>query len=43
MANCRTITAKLRAEAFSAETYGRFALMFPAEFWAGLMMAGAAI
>ena len=35
--------AKLQEEAFSAGTYGHFALLFPAEFWAGLMMAGSAI
>jgi hypothetical protein len=26
--------------AFNVDTFGRFALMFPAEWWAGAMMAG---
>lgn len=34
------IEASVRDAAFSVETFGRFALMFPAEFWAGLMIAG---
>lgn len=35
------IQANLQEEAFNDRTFGRFALMFPAEMWAGLMMAGA--
>lgn len=35
--------AKLQDEAFSVGTYGRFALVFPAEFWAGIMMAASMI
>lgn len=37
------IDARLSGEAFSAAIYGDFALRFPAEFWAMLMMCGAAI
>jgi hypothetical protein len=37
------VQAGLQAEAFNHETFGRFALMFPAELWAGAMMAGSAI
>lgn len=37
------VEARLSAEAFSAEIYGKFALQFPAELWAGLMLAGAAM
>ena len=37
------IDARLSGEAFSAEIYGDFALRVPAEFWAMLMMCGAAI
>lgn len=37
------IEARLQGDAFSADIYGNFALMFSAEFWAALMMAGAAI
>lgn len=32
--------AQLQEEAFNVDTFGRFALMFPAEFWAAAMMAG---
>lgn len=35
------IEARLRGEAFSAKMFGEFALQFPAEFWAFLMMASA--
>ena len=35
------IQANLQDDAFNERTFGRFALMFPAEMWAGLMMAGA--
>lgn len=31
------IEARLTAEAFSADIFGHFALMFPAEAWAGVM------
>lgn len=31
------IMAQLQAEAFNVDTFGRFALMFPAEAWAGVM------
>ena len=34
------IMAKVQVEAFSAQTFGQFALLFPAEFRAGAMMAG---
>lgn len=34
------IMARLQAEAFNVETFGRFALMFPAEAWAGVMASG---
>ncbi len=37
------IEARLQGEAFSADIYGDFALLFPAEFWAAGMMGGAAI
>ena len=37
------VQASLQEQAFNADTFGRFALLFPAEFWAGLMMAGSAI
>lgn len=37
------IEARLSGEAFSASIYGNFALVFPAEFWAMIMMCGAAI
>lgn len=33
------IEARLRGEAFSSSVFGDFALNFPAEFWAFLMMA----
>ena len=35
--------ARLSNEAFNVDLYGRFALQFPAEMWAGLMMGGAAM
>ena len=31
------IMAQMKEEAFNPDTFGRFALMFPAEFWAGWM------
>lgn len=31
------IEARLQADAFSAEVFGNFALLFPAEAWAGVM------
>lgn len=34
------IEAKAQGEAFNVETFGEFALLFPAEFWAAAMMAG---
>jgi hypothetical protein len=37
------IEARLQDEAFSAAIFGHFALSFRAEFWAGAMMAGAAL
>lgn len=37
------IEAVLSGEAFSAQVFGRFALMFKAEFWAGIMMAASAM
>lgn len=36
------IEARLQGEAFSAEVFGRFALQFPAEVWAGIMMGASA-
>lgn len=35
------IEARLRGQAFSTDVFGEFALQFPAEFWAMLMMASA--
>lgn len=32
--------AALRAEAFNVDTFGSFALHFPAEWWAGAMIVG---
>lgn len=37
------VEAVLSGEAFSAQVFGDFALMFKAEFWAGVMMAGSAM
>jgi hypothetical protein len=37
------INAKTYDQGFSAEIYGTFALQFPAEMWAAIMMAGSAI
>lgn len=37
------IEARLQGEAFSAQVFGSFALLFPAEFWAMLMMASATL
>lgn len=37
------IEARLSGEAFAQDIYGRFALLFPAEAWAFLFMAGSAI
>jgi len=37
------IEAVTSGEAFSARVFGDFALMFPAEMWAGIMMAGSAM
>ena len=37
------IEARLRGEAFSASVFGEFALRFPAEFWAGIMMCASAL
>ncbi len=37
------VQAALQDQAFSAQTFGRFALQFPAEFWAGAMMAGSLV
>jgi hypothetical protein len=34
------VKAALQAEAFNVDTFGRFALEFPAEFWAGSMIVG---
>lgn len=33
------IEANFQGEAFSADVFGDFALLFPAEMWAGIMMA----
>jgi hypothetical protein len=35
--------AQLSGDAFSAAVFGTFALQYPAEMWAGIMMAGSAI
>lgn len=35
--------ARLSDQAFNARIYGDFALLFPAELWAGAMMGGAAL
>lgn len=37
------IEAVTSGQAFSAQVFGRFALLFPAEMWAGTMMAGSAM
>ena len=37
------VEAVLRGDAFSADVFGRFALRFQAEFWAGIMMAASAL
>lgn len=37
------IEATLQGEAFSAQVFGEFALRYPAELWAGTMMAGSAM
>lgn len=37
------VEARLQNEAFNVEIYGRFALQFPAEFWAAAMMGGSAM
>jgi hypothetical protein len=37
------LLARAQPEAFSVETFGRFALMFKAEVWAAAMMAGSII
>jgi len=37
------LEAVLSGEAFSADVFGRFALQFKAEFWAGIMMAASAM
>ena len=37
------VQAALQTQAFSVQTFGRFALQFPAEFWAGAMMAGSLV
>lgn len=34
------VQATLQHDAFNVATFGEFALQFPAEFWAGLMMGG---
>jgi hypothetical protein len=34
------VQAALQDGAFNVDTFGRFALQFPAEFWAGSMMVG---
>ena len=36
------IEARLQGEAFSAAVFGEFALKFPAEMWAGVMMGASA-
>lgn len=37
------LEARLSSEAFNEALYGKFALQFPAEIWAALMMGGAAM
>ena len=37
------IEARLRGDAFSASVFGKFALQFPAEMWAGVMMGASAL
>lgn len=37
------IEARLQGEAFSAAVFGEFALRFPAEMWAGVMMGASAM
>jgi hypothetical protein len=37
------VEARLQGEAFSAQVFGDFALRFPAEFWAMLMMASSTL
>lgn len=37
------IEARLQGEAFQAAVFGRFALQFPAEIWAGVMMGASAL
>lgn len=37
------IEARMQGEAFSAAVFGDFAVMFPAEMWAGVMMGASAL
>ena len=37
------IEARLQGDAFSASVFGEFALRFPAEMWAGVMMGASAL
>lgn len=37
------IEARLQGEAFAPEVFGSFALQFPAEMWAGVMMGASAM
>ena len=37
------VLAQMQPEAFAVQTFGQFALQFPAEFWAVAMMAGSTI
>lgn len=37
------VEARLHGQAFQAEVFGEFALQFPAEVWAGVMMGASAL
>lgn len=37
------VEARMQGEAFSAQVFGEFALRFPAEVWAGVMMGASAM